>query len=598
MTPATLHRPSWIFRFVPALDSLRRYRPGDARADFFAGLTVAAVAVPQAMAYALAAGLPAEYGLYTAIVMTAVGALFDSSRQLINGPTNAISIAVLSVISVVPGVEAKVQAAILLACMVGTIQLAITLLRLGDLTRYISHSVIVGFTLGASTLLVLDQAKNLLGFKSMGGVHDNFVYRFWLTMTQGGSIHTTTLAIGLGTIAMVVALRWLKNRMGWRLLPELLITVLTMATLVAWFGLDAQGVKVVGEIPAKLPSPQVPVFSYELIRELSSGALAIAVLGLLEAIAMAKSIAAQTRQKLDINQQCLSEGLANFTGSFFQCFPGSGSLTRSAINQQAGAVSQWSGVVSAAAVAVIMLAFAPYARYIPRAALAGILIFAAWRMVDRHALVYHLKATRFDRMIVAVTAFSAVAISIEFCVLIGVFMSFLLTVGRAGRMNMTEFTITPEGAIRERLPEDPRCSRVLIHGLEGEMFFGATAALETHFQSIERQIDDRTRAVVLRLKRTRNIDAVGMVLLEGFVDRVQARGVHVLLCGVRPQLARKLEKTGLTRRLHDPVFLEEEVRLTSTIRAIRYAYQFVDDPCPACWRARAGLVDAPLHYVF
>ena len=334
------------------------------------------------------------------------------------------------------------------------------------------------------------------------------------------------------------------------------------------------------------------------MRELAGGAFAIAVLGLLEAVSMAKVLAAKSRQKVDMNQLCLSEGLANFTGSFFRCFPGSGSLTRSAINQQAGAVSQWSGIVAAAAVAIIMLAFAPYARYIPRAALAGILIFSAWRMIDWHALAYHVKATRFDRMIVAVTAFSAVAISIEFCVMIGVFMSFLLTVGRAGRMNMTEFAITPEGAIRERLPEDPRCSRVLIHGLEGEMFFGATAALETHFQSIERQVSDHTRAVVLRLKRTRNIDAVGMVLLEGFVDRVQARGAHVLLCGVRPQLARKLEKTGLTRRLHDPVFLEEEVRLTSTVRAIRYAYQFVDDPCPTCWRARAGLVDAPLHYVF
>ena len=163
------------------------------------------------MAYALAAGLPAEYGLYTAIVMTAVGALFASSRQLINGPTNAISIAVLSVISIVPSVDEKVQAAVLLAFMVGIIQLVITSMRLGDLTRYISHSVIIGFTLGASTLLVLDQMKNLLGLASMGGVHDTFLYRFWLTMTQGGDVNTATLSIGLASIAMVLALRWLSG---------------------------------------------------------------------------------------------------------------------------------------------------------------------------------------------------------------------------------------------------------------------------------------------------------------------------------------------------------------------------------------------------
>src|SRR5262245_30500682 len=155
----------WFRRVVPAFGSLRGYRAEDARADLVAGLTVAAVAVPQAMAYALVAGLPPVYGLYTAIVMTAVGALFDSSRQLINGPTNAISIAVLSVIAVIEP-DAKIQAAVALALLVGLIQLGITILRAGDLTRFISHSVIVGFTLGAGVLLVLDQLKNLLGMNA------------------------------------------------------------------------------------------------------------------------------------------------------------------------------------------------------------------------------------------------------------------------------------------------------------------------------------------------------------------------------------------------------------------------------------------------
>jgi sulfate permease, SulP family len=598
MYPASEDRPPWILRVVPALGSLRHYRPADARADLVAGLTVAAVAVPQAMAYALAAGLPAEYGLYTAVVMTAAGALFASSRQLINGPTNAISIAVLSVLSLLPGTEAKVEAAILLAFMVGVIQIVITLLRLGDLTRYISHSVIVGFTLGAASLLILDQTRNLLGLRSMGGVHDNFVYRFWLTMTQGGSVHSATLAIGLGSVAMVILLRWIKNRLGMRLLPDLLLTVLTMAALVAWLGLDAKGVEVIGEIPARFPTPQAPAFNFELMRELSGGALAIAVLGLLEAVAMAKALAAGAKQKVDMNQLCLSEGIANFTGSFFQCYPGSGSLTRSAINQQAGAVTQWAGIVSAVAVALIMIAFAPYARFVPRAALAGILIVSSWRMIDRHALVYHLRATRFDMMIVAVTAFSAVAISIEFCVLIGVFMSFLLTVGRAGRMQATQFTITPDGAIRERLPGDPRCNRLLFYGLEGELFFGATAALEKHFRNIEQRIDHTTRVVVLRLKRARNADAVGMAVLDGFVERIRARGVQVVLCGIRPDFAHKLEKIGLTERLGGSIFFEDKSRgSSSTVRAIEYAYLLIDDRCQACYRSRDGSGKAPLHYV-
>ena len=590
-------RPPWIYRVVPALDALRHYRLTDARADLLAGITVAAVAVPQAMAYALAAGLPAQYGLYTAIIMTAVGALFASSRQLINGPTNAISIAVLSVISIVPSVDEKIQAAVLLAFMVGIIQLVITSMRLGDLTRYISHSVIIGFTLGASALLVLDQMKNLLGLASMGGVHDTFLYRFWLTMTQGGDVNTATLWIGLATMAMVLGLRWLKNLLGLRLLPELLITVLAMAAVVAWFGLEASGVRVVGEIPARLPTPTLPTIDYELIRELSGGALAIAILGLLEAIAMSKAIAAQTRQRFNVNQLCLSEGLANFTGSFFQCMPGSGSLTRSAINHQAGAVSQWSGVVSAAAVALIMVAFAPYARLIPRAALAGILIVSAWKMIDWGALFYHLRVTRFDSVIIGVTAFSAVAISIEFCILIGVVMSSLLTVRRAGRMLLTEFTITPDGMIRERFPDDVRCNRLLVYGLEGELFFGASAALERHFERIEQRIDGRTRAVILRLKRARNADAAGMIQLKEFVERVRARDVDVILCGVRADLAQRLETTKLSERTGATIFREERVPLTSTILAIRHANQLIGDPCSTCPRRGSGESSPTLRYV-
>jgi sulfate permease, SulP family len=588
----------WLYRTVPALDSLRRYQLHDARADLMAGLTVAAVALPQAMAYAMVAGVPAEYGLYTAIVMTAVGAVFDSSRQLINGPTNAISIAVLSATASVAGPDEKVQAAILFAFLVGCIQLGITVLRLGDLTRYISHSVIVGFTAGAGTLLALDQLKNLLGLKVVGTSHDHFLHQFWRTLTEGGGVHSETLSVGLGTIAVVLVLRWLKGRLGWPLMPELLIVVIAMSLVVAGLGLDGKGVKVIGEIPAQLPSFRPPMLDLARMRDYASGALAIAVLGLLEAISMAKSIAAQTGQKLDMNQQCLSEGLANFTGSFFHCMPGSGSLTRSAINQQAGASTQWSGVVSALAVALTMLVFAPYARFIPRPALAGILIVSAWHMVDRRALLYHLRATPFDAAIVVITAVSALVISVEFCILIGIFMSFLLAVPRAGRMLLTEFVVTASGTIHERLPEDDVCKRLLIFGLEGELFFGASSALEQHFEHIDSRVNADTRTVALRVKRVRSPDAVGLSLLEGFLDRIRARGVRVILCGVRADLYAVMKKTGLVDRLGESdLFLEQPVRQTSTLLAVRHAYGLITDPCPHCLRREKSVGDSALYFM-
>ncbi|HEY2827492.1 MAG TPA: SulP family inorganic anion transporter, partial [Pirellulales bacterium] len=393
--------PKWrkaFFSLVPAFESLRNYSTRTLAFDTMAGLTVAAVALPQAMAYAQIANIPPQYGLYTAIVMTAVGALFDSSKQLINGPTNAISIAVLSALVGFSESE-RIPAFILLTLMVGVVQIAISLFRLGDLTRYVSHAVIVGFTLGAAVLLVLDQLKNLLGIPAAGSGEDHFLVRVWLTLQHFDKTNHTALMVGLGTVATALALRWVNSLLGIRL-PDLLLAVICVTAVVGNWQLDQQGLKIVGDIPAKLPSFQLPDVSWPRVHDLASNSLAIALLGLLEAISMAKAIAAQTRQKLDMNQQCLSEGLANVTGSFFQCFPGSGSLTRSTINQQAGGRTQWSGVISAAAVALTVVLFARYAYYIPKAGLAGILMLSAWRLVDRRQLVYYLRTTRTDFWIV------------------------------------------------------------------------------------------------------------------------------------------------------------------------------------------------------
>src|SRR5882672_3957614 len=213
---------------VPALDSLRTYSRGKFFADLLAGLTVAAIAVPQAMAYSIVAGLPPQYGLYTAIVVTAVGALFDSSYQLINGPTNAISIALLTVLATVPE-ETRVPAAAVFAFFVGAVQLGITVLRLGDLSRYVSHAVILGFTCGASVLLVLDQFKNLVGLNAVGGADDHLLKRFWLSLIDGGGWHWPTVLIGVGTIVMLVTVRrfngWMRAR-GMRFpIPQHLLAV-------------------------------------------------------------------------------------------------------------------------------------------------------------------------------------------------------------------------------------------------------------------------------------------------------------------------------------------------------------------------------------
>lgn len=584
--PPSSPRPRWLLRRIPALDALRRYSLPDARADLVAGMTVAALAVPQAMAYAMAAGLPAQHGLYTAIVMTAAGALFDSSKHLVNGPTNAISIAVLSALALSPPSD-RVAAAILLAFWVGAAQVGIALLRLGDLTRYISHSVIVGFTLGAAALLSFAQVEPLLGLAARGVAHEHAVVRLYRAVAEG-SVHPATLAVGMGSLAAALLLGRLKRRRGWELIPDLLLVVAGAAIVTRTLGLDRAGVAVVGPIPASLPRLALPRFDAFASGGLPTAALSIALLGVLEALSMAKMLAAKTGQKVDMNQQCLSEGLANLTGSFFQCFPGSGSLTRSVVNHQAGGRTQWSGLASAVAVAVVVATLAAETRYIPRATLSAILVLSAARMIDLRAVAYHVRATYFDAAIVVVTAVSAVAVSIEICVLAGVFLSFALTVPRAGRMRLSEFVVSPEGAVIERLPSDAPCPKILIFGLEGELFFGASAALEEHFEEIGRRIGGETRVLLLRMKRAHNPDAVALDLLERFLARMKARGVHVLLCGVRKHLYDVLVRTGAASRLDERIFLEERVRQTSTLKALEHAHALVDAPCAACPRRRAA----------
>ncbi len=313
---------------------------------------------------------------------------------------------------------------------------------------------------------------------------------------------------------------------------------------------------------------------------------------------MAKSIASRTGQKLDINQQCLSEGLANLVGSFFQCIPGSGSLTRSAINVQAGAVSQWSGVFSAIAVALTVLLFAPLARYLPHSCLAGLLLISAWRLVDRKQLVYHLRSTRFDMQIVLATAFTAFAINIEFCILIGVFLSVILYVNRAARLHLTELTMTPERVIVERNANDPRCERIHIYSMEGELFFGSGPDLEKHFAAIAGRAQLATRVIVLRLKRVRNPDAVCLELFERFLAMMKERGIHVILCGVRPDFAAVMRTSGLETQLgRENLFIEQDGAASSTLDAVRFAYDLLKgDYCALCPR-RGEAEQKVLYYM-
>jgi SulP family sulfate permease len=402
-----------------------RYDRGRLRRDLVAGLTVATVAVPQAMAYALLAGVSPVYGLYTAIVMTALGSLFGSSPHLINGPTNAISLVVFGIVAGVgagPDDPTRLALVALLAVLAGLIQIALAVLRLGGLARHIPETVVLGFMAGGGLLVALTQIPTVLGLRPAGTGQDHLLYRLWLTCSQGDCPDVWAVIISLGTVALIGGLHWLNRRFKMKV-PEMLVTLVLVAAFVGLFGLAPGGEAGRLHIAGGFPTPRWPALPADWIdqlRPIGGGALAIALLGLVEALAMARALAALSGLPFDNNRQVLAEGLANVGGGLFGCLPGSGSLSRSAINYYAGAATRLSGVISAAGVAAALLLFAPAARFIPQAALAGVLLWTAWRIIDPRRLWAGLRSSPAAAVVILATALASILVNIQLAVLAGV----------------------------------------------------------------------------------------------------------------------------------------------------------------------------------
>jgi sulfate permease, SulP family len=560
--------------------SIGNYRWSALRSDLIAGATVAAIAIPQAIAYALIAGVDPKIGLYSAIVLTIVASLFNSSSHLINGPTNAVSLVVFSALASFDGRFEAYEALFLLCIMIGVIQIFVAVLRLGDLTRYVSESVILGFMAGAGLLIALGQVGNFVGAAKKAAGDPSVIQQTWAILAHGYPFNSYAIGLGTGTILLVLLLRRLINRYQ---LPKIdMLAGLIIASLVAaYFGWSlptASGkslIATVGTVPAALPGFYIPQPDLGAMSKLLTAALAISLLGLLEALAVAKSIAVYTRQPLDYNRQCLAEGVGNLVGGFFQSLPGSGSLTRSAINYQSGAVTRVSGIFSGVIVAAVVLVGGPYARFIPKPALAGLLFITAARLIDWKRLAYTVRASRFDAILVVATGLTAVLVSVDYSILIGVALSILLFVTRASKPSMRELIITPERVVRERQPQEERSGPLLIYDLEGELFFGAAPELERYLADI---LEEANRAgirhVVVRFRRARNPDAGAIEHLERFLRDAQELGVTVLLAGVRPDFVKILRNVGINKWFPtEQIFPEEDQMFSATLRAVRYGNQ-------------------------
>jgi SulP family sulfate permease len=351
-------------------------------------------------------------------------------------------------------------------------------------------------------------------------------------------------------------------------------------------------------IPAALPGFHIPSIQPDWLIEMSSSAVSIGILGLLEALAIAKAIAHKSRQQLDYNQQCLAEGLGNLVGGFFRCMPGAGSLSRTAINYSAGAVSRFSGIFTAVLVAFVVLLLGPLAAFIPKSVLAGLLIVAASRLIDIERIRYAATASWADAVLLIATALAAVFIEVEFAILIGSTIAIIWYLLRSSKLKVQELIVAPEQVVRARIPSDPQTGDVLIYDLEGEFFFGAAPDLDKYLRAAADEAARRgARYLVLRLKRVRNPDAVALETLDIFLKEAQRDGLTVLLAGVRPDLFAALERIGIAGRLGEGrIFQEQEKDYSATLAAVRQAYALVDEQ-----KAQAPVSDGgakePVYYL-
>ena len=554
------------------------YSQTEFRRDLLAALTVAAISLPQGMAYALLAGVDPRYGLYSAIVVTGVASVFGSSSHLINGPTSAISLVVLSALSMFDP-DQRVEAAeamFLLGVMVGSVQIFIAVFRLGDLTRYISESVFLGFMSAAALLLAIGQIGNALGVRDKGTGAQHILLRLWLTLTEGDPVNIKAVGATLTTLLLAVLFGQIVRR--YRLPRFDMLAVLVIVSMAAYFlgwtvpGLGGKtAIGIAGAVPGGLPTPHIPTVKLSWALDLASDSVAIALLGLLEALAIAKSIANQTRQPLDFNRQCLAEGISNLVGGFFQCLPGSGSLSRSAINFQAGAATRLSGILTAGFVAIAVLCLAPLARYVPKPALAALLLLTATRLIDLKRVAYTIRASRMDAGTLGVTALAALAFGLDQAILIGVALSILLFVPRAAKLKATELVVDENDVVREKLPADPTNAGFLLYDLEGELFFGAAPELARTFAAIERRAhEEDLHDVLLRLKRVRNPDVVSLEHFEHFLKTAEASGLTVWLTGLQPDLLEAFERLNFHAWLSDDhVFPQGPDEDSATLTAIR-----------------------------
>ena len=526
------------------------------RRDAFAALTTTSVMVPQGVAFAAIAGLPPEYGFFSALLPPIVAAVFGSSWQMVSGPTAAISALVFSSLSGVfePGSPQFISAAIVLAFMVGVFQLALGLARMGQLANLASTSVLVGFTTGAALLIVLGQLQFALGVP-MPRPQDFRAFLSGLMAAVRGA-DLAAVAVTSTTLLFAVGIRLWRPR-----LPHYLVALAagTLAGVLAtrW----GYPVDTVGSLRTVLPDFEIPALSVDTIRTLAQAALAVALVGLLEAVSIARAIAAKTGQNIDPNREFVGQGLSNFVGSFFGSYPVSGSFTRTAVSVDAGARTPMAAIFGTLALAVALFGLAPLFEDVPIAAVAGVIVLSAFgllRFDEYHRL---LKSSPSDMGIAVITLVSTLLIGLEFAIYIGVLLSLMLFIRWTTKPYVgigAPDPATPGRIFRNAEANQlPECPQLVMVRINGPLYFGAAGHLRERLQQIEITRPEQPHMLMV-MRGIGDLDVTAAEVLEDEAARRRARGGRLHITTRLPSEVERLAQIGVTEAIGEDALHESK----------------------------------------
>ncbi|MBF0540608.1 MAG: SulP family inorganic anion transporter [Nitrospirae bacterium] len=552
-----------LTNFFPFLTWGKTITKATIKADLIAGFTGAVIVLPQGVAFATIAGLPPEYGLYTAMITPIIAALFGSSLHLISGPTTAISIVIFATVSghADPGSPEFIQLALTLTFLAGIYQLFFGIARLGKLVDFVSHTVVIGFTAGAAILIATSQIKHIFGIELPKG--SSFLSTWVSVYKQFDSINLYVFAVAMSTLVVAILIKRFLPK-----IPDLLIALIFGSFVAILIHGNEHGVKLVGQLPGHLPPLSMPSLSFSTIRMLGSDAFSIALLGLIEAVSISRSVAALSNQRIDANQEFIGQGLSNIVGSFFSSYAGSGSFTRSGINFTSGAKTPLSAIFAAFFLALILILIAPVTAYLPVAAMGGVILIVAYKLIDFHHIVHILKHSRPESAIILITFFSTLFLELEFAIYFGVLLSLVLFLARTSTPDIPMLAPDvedPKGTfIDVEIKPNPQCAQIRTIRIAMPIYFGSLNYIQDKIIKISEK--EHVYNIMILCDGIDFIDLSGATMLIAENKRlVNEHGGGLYFVRLKPNVYEFVSKIYFIKEIGNNHFFDSKHAAISTI---------------------------------